>query len=76
MFTWFAARPPAQAKAAVITSVLPWPDDEKEQRRLQELVRACHDESRRCLGRQVVTELGLALPGRSVAGRSVFADAP
>ena len=26
LFTWFAARPLAQAKAAVLTSLLPWPD--------------------------------------------------
>jgi len=39
LFTWFAARPLAQAKAAVLTSLLPWPDDETEQRRLQDLVR-------------------------------------
>jgi putative DNA methylase len=39
MFTWFAARPLAQAKAAVITSLLPWPADKVEQRRLQDLVR-------------------------------------
>lgn len=39
LFTWFAARPLAQAKAAVLTSLLPWPEDEAEQRRLQELVR-------------------------------------
>jgi len=39
LFTWFAARPLAQAKAAVLTSLLPWPDDEGEQRRLQDLVR-------------------------------------
>jgi adenine-specific DNA methylase len=39
LFTWFAARPAAQAKAAVICSLLAWPDDEGEQRRLQELVR-------------------------------------
>lgn len=39
LFTWFAARPTAQAKAAVITSLLPWPDDEAEQKHLQELVR-------------------------------------
>ena len=39
LFTWFAARPLAQAKAAVLTSLLPWPDDEPEQRRLQDLVR-------------------------------------
>jgi adenine-specific DNA methylase len=38
LFTWFAARPTAQAKAAVITSLLPWPDNEAEQRRLQDLV--------------------------------------
>jgi putative DNA methylase len=40
LFTWFAARPTAQAKAAVITSLLPWPESESEQRRLQDLVRA------------------------------------
>jgi putative DNA methylase len=51
LFTWFAKRPLAQAKAAVICSLLPWPDDPTEQRRLQDLVRrsfseldACHDE--------------------------------
>ncbi len=39
IFPWFAKRPLAQAKAAVITSLLPWPDDAAEQRRLQDLVR-------------------------------------
>jgi len=39
LFTWFAARPTAQAKAAVICSLLPWPEDETEQKRLQDLVR-------------------------------------
>jgi putative DNA methylase len=39
LFTWFAARPLAQAKAAVICSLLPWPEDATEQRRLQSLVR-------------------------------------
>ena len=39
LFTWFAARPTAQAKAAVVCSLLPWPDDEAEQKRLQALVR-------------------------------------
>ena len=39
LFTWFAARPLAQAKAAMLTSLLPWPDDEAEQKRLQTLVR-------------------------------------
>lgn len=39
LFTWFAARPLAQAKAAVLTSLLPWPDDTDEQERLKTLVR-------------------------------------
>lgn len=39
LFTWFAARPLAQAKAAVLTSLLPWPEDKAEQFRLQGLVR-------------------------------------
>jgi adenine-specific DNA methylase len=51
LFTWFAARPLAQAKAAVICSLLSWPDDPAEQQHLQALVRksmtgrdAAHDE--------------------------------
>jgi adenine-specific DNA methylase len=39
LFSWFAARPLAQAKAAVLTSLLLWPTDEAEQHRLQALVR-------------------------------------
>ena len=40
LFTWFASRPLAQAKAAVICSLLPWPDDDPdEQARLKDLVR-------------------------------------
>lgn len=39
LFIWFASRPLAQAKAAVICSLLPWPDDEREQERLKKLVR-------------------------------------
>ena len=39
LFTWFAARPTAQAKAAVICSLLPWPEKEAEQKRLQDLVK-------------------------------------
>ncbi len=39
LFTWFAARPLAQAKAAVLTSLLLWPEDHETQKRLQELVR-------------------------------------
>jgi putative DNA methylase len=51
LFTWFAKRPMSQAKAAVLTSLLPWPEKAGEQRRLQELVRqafagrdAAHDD--------------------------------
>ncbi|KJK51673.1 DNA methyltransferase [Lentzea aerocolonigenes] len=40
LFMWFAKRPTAQAKAATICSLLPWPDDVAEQERLQELVRS------------------------------------
>ncbi|PCK24397.1 DUF1156 domain-containing protein [Rhodococcus qingshengii] len=39
LFMWFAKRPTAQAKAAVACSLLPWPEDEAEQVRLQEMVR-------------------------------------
>jgi adenine-specific DNA methylase len=39
LYTWFASRPLAQAKAAVICSLLPWPNEEKEQGRLKKLVR-------------------------------------
>src|SRR5690349_9861988 len=62
LFIWFAARPLAQAKAAVITSLLPWPEDSREQERLKDLVRramtdrdAAHDE--------LVEELGKTHPG-------------
>jgi putative DNA methylase len=51
LFTWFAARPLAQARAAVLASLLPWPENSSEQVRLQDLVRralrgrdAAHDE--------------------------------
>ena len=61
LFTWFAARPLAQAKAAVICSLLPWPVDEAEQDRLCQLVRdsmtgydAMHDE--------LVAELAMHYP--------------
>ena len=39
LFTWFASRPLAQAKAAVVCSLLPWPDDQYAQERLKNLVR-------------------------------------
>ena len=40
LWVWFAKRPTAQAKAAVLTSLLPWPEDERDQQDLQEAVRA------------------------------------
>ena len=40
LFMWFAKRPTAQAKAAILCSLLPWPNGELEQKRLQSLVRA------------------------------------
>jgi adenine-specific DNA methylase len=61
LFTWFAARPLAQAKAAVLTSLLPWPDDKPEQVRLQDLVRdamTSHDAARADL----LVELAKAYP--------------
>lgn len=77
LFTWFAARPLAQAKAAVICSLLPWPDDDPvEQARLRELVRRAmtgrdeaHDE--------LVAELAKTYPnGASMldpySGRAMF----
>ena len=45
LFTWFAKRPLAQAKAAVITSLLPWPEEPDEQRRLQGIVRSAFPDS-------------------------------
>ena len=39
LFTWFASRPLAQAKAAAICSLLPWPDSKEEQEHLKALVR-------------------------------------
>ncbi|MFD4956204.1 DUF1156 domain-containing protein [Streptomyces sp. NPDC058451] len=40
LFMWFAKRPTAQAKAATVCSLLPWPEDVEEQTRLQNLVRS------------------------------------
>lgn len=39
LFVWFASRPLAQAKAAVICSLLPWPHNPCEQESLKNLVR-------------------------------------
>jgi putative DNA methylase len=40
LWVWFAKRPTAQAKAAVLASLLPWPEDELGQQDLQKAVRA------------------------------------
>jgi len=61
LFTWFAARPLAQAKAAVLTSLLPWPEDEAEQRRLQTLVREAMT-GRDAKHAELVAELSKAHP--------------
>lgn len=37
--SWFAKRPLAQSRAAVLTSLLPWPEDEDEQQRVQAVLR-------------------------------------
>lgn len=43
LFTWFAKRPTSQAKAAMLCSLLPWPDTPHEQQRLQDLVVSAFD---------------------------------
>jgi putative DNA methylase len=40
LWVWFAKRPSVQAKAAVLTSLLPWPDGEADQRDLREAVKS------------------------------------
>lgn len=62
LFTWFAARPLAQAKAAVLTSLLPWPDDGREQQHLQTLVRKAMT-GRDAGHAEIVAELAKAHPG-------------
>ena len=57
LFTWFAKRPLSQAKAAVLTSLLPWPEDPVEQLRLQDLVRRAMS-SRDGARSEVQAELG------------------
>jgi putative DNA methylase len=61
LFTWFAKRPLAQAKAAVLCSLLPWPDDPTEQRRLQDLVRRSFDARDACQD-ELVAELAHNYP--------------
>lgn len=39
LFTWFAKRPLAQARAAVLCSLLPWPDEEAEQEHIQAVIK-------------------------------------
>ena len=67
LFTWFAKRPLAQAKAAVITSLLPWPEDPNEQRRLQALVRSAFPDpgdpdGRDAAHEQLIAELNKGYP--------------
>ncbi len=61
LFTWFAARPLAQAKAAVICSLLPWPDEPAEQERLCALVRKAM-EGRDAAHGELVEELARCHP--------------
>jgi len=61
LFTWFAARPLAQAKAAVICSLLPWPDEAAEQERLCGLVRRAM-EGRDAAHGELVEELARHYP--------------
>jgi putative DNA methylase len=61
LFTWFAKRPLAQAKAAVLTSLLPWPEDQTEQQRLQGLVRRALTD-RDAAHAELVAELAKSYP--------------
>ena len=62
LFTWFAARPLAQAKAAVMCSLLPWPAERTEQERLCKLVHSSM-ESRDAANDKLVKELARHYPG-------------
>ncbi len=61
LFIWFAARPLAQAKAAVLTSLLPWPNDPGEQERLKGLVREAMSD-RDAVHKELVAELQRTYP--------------
>ena len=61
LFTWFAARPLAQAKAAAVCSLLPWPDEPAEQERLCGLVRKAM-EGRDAAHGELVEELARCYP--------------
>ena len=39
LFPWFAKRPLAQSRAAVLCSLIPWPDSTEEQSRVQAIIR-------------------------------------
>ena len=76
LFTWFATRPLAQARAAVICSLLEWPDDPGEQERLCDLaLRAMED--RDAAHDELVEELARHYPAGaslldSFSGRAVI----
>lgn len=61
LFMWFAKRPTAQAKAATICSLLQWPEDELEQKHLQDLVRSAM-EGRYAAWNDLRTEIAKANP--------------
>lgn len=63
LFTWFAKRPIAQARAAVVCSLLPWPEDVDEQQRLQRLVREAF--TGRDIPRELLDELKRHYPGEA-----------
>ena len=76
LFPWFAARPLVQAKATVICSLLPWPDDPFEQKKLQDLVRRAMEgyDAAHC---EIVAEINRHYPdGASIldpfAGRAII----
>ena len=76
MFPWFAARPLVQAKAAVICSLLPCPDDPSEQKKLEDLVRLAM-EGYDAAHREIVAKLNKYYPdGSSIldpfAGRAII----
>lgn len=70
VMTWFAKRPTAQAKAATICSLLPWPEDPAEQARLQGLVRGAM-QGRHDYGAEVRAEI-LRAAGSNVSTLDPF----
>ncbi|MBE4717296.1 DUF1156 domain-containing protein [Pseudarthrobacter sp. AB1] len=61
LWVWFAKRPLVQAKAAVLTSLLPWPDHPDEQQRLRDLVRRALN-GYEAAAREIADELAKSYP--------------